>query len=591
MSEKENADIFDAEIQLKVDDAQPEQMETPIEGQESSFIRQHPVAAITKSVRLIRSNILTILILLFLGRQGEDAFMLPFMGASVLLLLVVGVLDWLRFTYQVLPGELHVRRGVLVRKELILPKERIQVVEIREGFIERWFGLVRLEIQTASVNDRVTLTSVTRAEAVRINGLLTGELVEPAFEGSSTQKKGSSDAVNDLTTAAHLSQGAATAYQEKSPRFRLPSKELLIAAATSGGFGVTLSILGTLYTQVQTVVGDSVIFDWIESTLPGLEGGVWAVMFVLFLLVSWTLSFIGFLLTNSGFEIQDTGKELVLRRGMFERNRTTLPLERIQAVRLVQGVLRQPLGRGTLIVESAGFGDEHGSGSTSLIPLLRISEAPEMLTRFLSRFRFAEVSITTPRTAKFRYILRSLALPVVASILVLSFTVPGLLDDVAKEMLMEQGIVDAQWERDISQAGPNDPKSMSLSALREGVTGEIQKLIYAFETRTAPWLALLTIVFLLTGFSLLGRARHRQAGMGVEGEALLMRNRRFALETSLLLSSRVQSLTLSQTWLQKRKGLASVTVRVASGRQGRQFKLRDILLEDAKHIQEWYRAR
>jgi putative membrane protein len=42
------------------------------------------------------------------------------------------------------------RWGILMRREVMLNYSRIQDIQLRANFIERWLGLARIEIQTAS---------------------------------------------------------------------------------------------------------------------------------------------------------------------------------------------------------------------------------------------------------------------------------------------------------------------------------------------------------------------------------------------------------------------------------------------------------
>ena len=53
-----------------------------------------------------------------------------------------------------------------------------------------------------------------------------------------------------------------------SPKYGLPNKDLLIAASTSGRFGIALSILGTLFSQVEPVIRESNMFEYLFSLLP-----------------------------------------------------------------------------------------------------------------------------------------------------------------------------------------------------------------------------------------------------------------------------------------------------------------------------------
>ena len=45
---------------------------------------------------------------------------------------------------------IHMRVGILFRREVNLTYARIQDIHLRSGFIQRWLGLANLEVQTAS---------------------------------------------------------------------------------------------------------------------------------------------------------------------------------------------------------------------------------------------------------------------------------------------------------------------------------------------------------------------------------------------------------------------------------------------------------
>ena len=45
---------------------------------------------------------------------------------------------------------IHMRWGILMRHEIMLNYSRIQDIQLQANVIERWFGLARIEIQTAS---------------------------------------------------------------------------------------------------------------------------------------------------------------------------------------------------------------------------------------------------------------------------------------------------------------------------------------------------------------------------------------------------------------------------------------------------------
>jgi hypothetical protein len=68
---------------------------------------------------------------------------------------IVFVLPFLYFRYHTLRYRfdeegIHMKVGILFRREINLTYARIQDIHLRSGFIQRWLGLANVEIQTAS---------------------------------------------------------------------------------------------------------------------------------------------------------------------------------------------------------------------------------------------------------------------------------------------------------------------------------------------------------------------------------------------------------------------------------------------------------
>jgi membrane protein YdbS with pleckstrin-like domain len=70
--------------------------------------------------------------------------------AMFLLALWMPALSWSRWGYLLREDELLITRGVLVRRVTAIPTMRIQHVDTRQGPVEQWMGLARLQIHTAS---------------------------------------------------------------------------------------------------------------------------------------------------------------------------------------------------------------------------------------------------------------------------------------------------------------------------------------------------------------------------------------------------------------------------------------------------------
>lgn len=64
---------------------------------------------------------------------------------------------------------IHMRWGILVRREIMLNYSRIQDIHLQSNIVERWLGLARIEVQTASgsANAEMTLEGIPDPAAMR----------------------------------------------------------------------------------------------------------------------------------------------------------------------------------------------------------------------------------------------------------------------------------------------------------------------------------------------------------------------------------------------------------------------------------------
>ena len=86
--------------------------------------------------------------------------------------LVVGLIHWFRYhtmRYRFDAEGITMRWGILFRREVILNYARIQDIHLVSNFVERWLGLARIQIQTASGNatPEMTIEGVQQFEHLR----------------------------------------------------------------------------------------------------------------------------------------------------------------------------------------------------------------------------------------------------------------------------------------------------------------------------------------------------------------------------------------------------------------------------------------
>ena len=342
--------------------------------------RQHPVATLTFVLRTLREMIVPIILVFFLG-QGGNSPLFTWWGLSllVLVLLVVGFVSWLRFTWRVEENELRIEQGLFVRKKRYVPRDRIQAIDISSGPVQRLFGLVRLNVLTAGgESPEAEISAITREDA---------RLIREALE-------------------VEMRDGETGETSSEYPAYRLSRKRLLIAASTAGSFGVALSIVGTLMAQINQVVSEEQMIAFIETYTGGTDTEFWIAFVVVAVVGAWLLSVFGTLLRFSGFILTRNDRELQIRRGLFEKKQITIPFHRIQAVRVVEGVLRQPFGYAMVYVENAGFGDEGGK-TTVVIPLIRKKELSQYFGDMLSEYEVTLPGVRPPGRAFLRYQIRT----------------------------------------------------------------------------------------------------------------------------------------------------------------------------------------
>lgn len=465
--------------------------------------RQHPVAAITKALDVIRGNFITILIILFIGRGDEDIFLLYWILGMIAILLVWGVVSWYRFSFGVTEGELRIEQGVFVRKKLYLTSDRIQVIDISAGVIQRLFGLVAVEIKTAgSTSKEAKISALTRKKAESLKAQLRRVMDENRAVESDEKEK-----------------------EESRKRYTLSSRDLFIAATTSGRMGVALSLVGAGFSQIDQFVSDEQIYRFIENNMPQSTSASLIVLSIIAVLtISWIFSFMSTLIAYYDFEVEVRENELVISRGLFERIQLTIPFNRIQAVQIKEELMRQPFGYASLVIESAGYGESQGN-STTLFPLIKRKEMVDFLEEVLPEYNVAIEGGNykkPPRRSLRRYLLRMIwwSLPVIL---------------ILWSLLPSYGI-------------------------------------YAW--------------FLLAPALLLGYQQYRDAGIRSEGHTIVLSARVLSKTTAIIKKYRMQATVLKQNPFQSRLQLRDFTIHVASGNQGRSFTVRDFDEKDTGNFWE-----
>ncbi|WP_243292527.1 PH domain-containing protein [Bacillus sp. FJAT-47783] len=323
----------------------------------------HPVAVIIRLFKMIKELIATILILLVGFPYKEYAYL--GIAGIVLILIILSILHWWKYTYRIEENEFRVEHGIFIKKKRYVPIERIQTIHVSAGIIQRIFGLVKLQVETAggSEDAEIELSAIHGRDAEQIQTLL-------------REKKH-----NLLANSDSLEFIEETS---KQIIYNISPKQLLITAATSSGIGIALSILA-FFSQFDELFALDKLYEKLVERIEILSNeGVTAIilMVVLLLLVAWGISIIGVVLKFAHFSVELEDDQLIISRGLLEKQKVTVPIERIQAIQIIENPLRQCIGYATVLIDTAGNSTDEGIG-TMLFPLIEKKRIKETIERFM----------------------------------------------------------------------------------------------------------------------------------------------------------------------------------------------------------------
>ena len=477
--------------------------------------RLHPISAVINFVKVLKEMILPLIVLVLVNGFGDDAnfwsglFTYGIYGVLLLFMLISGIIKWRRFRYWFEDGELRIEYGLFVKKKRYIPFDRIQSLDYTEGIFHRPFGLVKVKVETAGggptkeADAELTAIRKEAAEQIKKEIMLAKGQNVPIIE-------------DDLEVEE-------TIIEEKKPIFRMSTKDLLVLASTSGGVGVFFSGLAVFASQFSEFIPYETIYNEI---MIFIKFGVLMVVLVIFavLLMAWIVSVLLTFINYYDFTIKIEDDEIIITRGLLEKKKITIPLTRIQGIRLVENPLRQLTGYATVTVDSAGGSMAEKDETIRLLPLIKKAEIYPILEEIFPDFQMQPNFQRVPsKSRKFFYRLDLLwILPIAATV------------------------------------------------------------IYFFY----PY-GLLSLLLIPASFGL-GLWQKKTAGFYIEETQLVAQYRLFSRVTVWMEKRRIQSMTARTTYFQKKSDVSSIVVTIKSGVGGAETVIPHIEKEHSENLLSWY---
>lgn len=436
---------------------------------------------------------------------------------ALLALIGVGVaLTWRVTTYAIVDGGLRYRTGLISRREVDVPASRISALDTTRGILQRAFGVVALEVQTAGGTGKaeVVLHAVALPEAERIRREL-GHRSADAAAPAAAEVPATDPAATETSPAAaggvRFTDPQALPEEASEEVFRVTPRDLLLAGLTSPSGAVIGAFLAVLYGPAADVLDTSTKRS-IESSAEQVVEAAPVVIGVAALLLIAALSVLSTALTFYGLRVTRDERRLRVRRGLLTERTGTLPLDRVHALRIVESPLRQLLGFVAIEAEVAGWAREDDTVKT-IVPFVHRRELPRLLPLLIPGYAWPAVELERPPgRALRRYVVRAAAAPAVVAAALAAAPLAG---------------APLGWWRWIPAA-----------------------------------------VVLLVGV-LLGVWQYRAAGFALEERRLVLRSRGLARTTVIALVDRVQHRRATQTPFQRRAALAHLAIALSSRRVAR----------------------
>lgn len=485
----------------------------------------HPISAVLNFVKGLKDLIFPFVIVFVAnGFQGESksdghwTSLIPYViGISALVLVLVsGIIKWKRFEYWFEEDELRIEYGLFVKKKRYIPFERIQSLNYMESILHRPLKLVKVKIETAGSGNsdkaEAELTAITKAAATRIEK----ELAEAKKRKQSTIFDGEREIDKETIQEEHLS-GAV-------PIFKMTMKDLLVLATTSGGIGVLFSGLAVFLSQFSNLIPYEKVY---EEVMMFWKFGLFIVAISVFvvLLLAWVVSVILTTLNYYQFTIWKDKEQIVLTRGLLEKKKVSIPLSRVQGIRIVENPLRQLFGYCTVIVESAGGSLSEKDQKIRLFPLIKKKKMNEHLENIFPQLKIEPNWTGSPKRAKPFYYR-----------------------------------IDFIW----------------MAPVITGVS-------YFYFPYGLLSLLLIPVIILF------GLWQHQSAGYSILGNQLSMRYRGFSKYTFMMEKKRMQSLEMKQSPFQKKRSLASIETTIKSGLLGATAKVEHLESKDVEKVMIWFK--
>ncbi len=369
----------------------------------------------------------------------------------IALLIVSCVLSYYFLTYEFTDREFSVYSGVITKKHVHVPYQRVQSVNLNAKVLQRIFGVCTVSIDTAggSSNKAIVVPYVTNSVAEQLRSELFARkqyvlahdektqtaAARTSSQSSSVASSGSAvsstssasdaslqpnvldNATDDLRTLRGVFGGRASDSGSVTYEYGLSNKELLftgISNEKSGWVGFLIG-LGSLCSFIAPLLDIfSVKIDTLinpRSILLPAIGGI-----IAFIIIGWIFGIIYTFIQFGGFRARRRDDRIEVERGLLQRQFSGIDIDRVQSVIIKQGFIRRCIGYCQLSLGKIDAATENSGqnkngqvsqGGLIIHPFVKIDRVPELIHQLIPEYNdIPEPQATMPKVALRRALLR-----------------------------------------------------------------------------------------------------------------------------------------------------------------------------------------
>jgi putative membrane protein len=333
--------------------------------------RQHPIYLIIGTAKTLRQAIPLLVVTIFGGA--------PWWVNVVLfaLVMVIAIAQWHVKKYSVVGGVLLLRSGLVNQSVRVVPVSRITALAAFQSLTQRLVGVWGLNVQSPGDRNGSAVTLAC------LSGRRLDELRAALESGGRTtvlinSKSGPGPSTIQRYLAWRRTSVASAPARGLQVIAVLSTVEMLIAAVTNSSISLILLAVLVVWFRFSEYVPIRAWEFMMEIVEP--EGMV-AVLIALVVVAIAAGVVLGALRLNRFTLIRD-GDVLRNSRGLLGKQTATIPVKRVQAVRIVEGFWRMLIGYCSLQVEVAGIGRTN-TNQRMLFPLVRTDRAEALIRRAL----------------------------------------------------------------------------------------------------------------------------------------------------------------------------------------------------------------